>query len=65
MVGNAAVTQYSDSESVASTSASEHKSSYASSSLGDLWTPPRKVYFCVYRHVIDVGNIIFDMVIKK
>ena len=47
---------HSDSESVASASASEHESSYASSFLGDIRT--------LYRHVIHVGNIIFDMVIK-
>ena len=47
---------HSDSESVASASASEHKSSNASSFLGDVRT--------LYRHVIHVGNIIFDMVIK-
>ena len=44
--GSAVVTvghsTHSDSESVASASASEHESSYASSSLGDLRTPPRK-----------------------
>ena len=58
--GSAVVTvsTHSDSESVASASASEHKSSYASSSLQILHV------FCVYRHVIHVGNIIFDMVIK-
>ena len=39
---------HSDSESVASASASEHESSYTSSSLGDHRTPPRKVYFFVY-----------------
>ena len=47
MVGNAAVTQYSDSESVASTSASEHKSSYASSSLGPLDTTKEGVFLCI------------------
>ena len=54
--GNAVVTvshsTHSDSESVASASASEHKSNYASSSLQILHV------FCVYRHVIHVGNII-------
>ena len=58
--GSAVVTvshsTHSDSESVASASASEHVSSYASSSLQ---------IFCVYRHVIHVGNIIFDMVITE
>ena len=60
LIGSAVVTvshsTHSDSESVASASASEHVSSYASSSLGDLRT--------LYRHVIHVGNIIFNMVIK-
>ena len=40
---------HSDSESVASASASEHESSNASSFLGDVRT--------LYRHVIHVGNI--------
>ena len=52
--GSAVVTvshsTHSDSESVASASASEHESSYASSSLGDLRT--------LYRHVIHFGYII-------
>ena len=43
---------HSGSESVANASASEHESSYASSSLQILHV------FCVYRHVIHVGNII-------
>ena len=66
--GSAVVTvshsTHSDSESVASTSASEHESSYASSSLGDL---QGRCIFCVYHHVIHVGNniIIFDMVISE
>ena len=47
---------HSDFQPVASASASEHESSNASSSLGDVRT--------LYRHVIHVGNIIFDMVIK-
>ena len=48
---------HSDSESVASGSANEHESSYASSSLQILHV------FCVYRHVIHFENIIFDMAI--
>ena len=61
LIGGAVVTvrhsTHSDSESVASASASEHESSNASSSLGDLRT--------LYRHVTHVGNTIFNMVILK
>ena len=67
--GSAVVTvshsTHSDSESVASTSANEHESSYASSSLKiKQFSTNLKHVFCVYRHVIHVGNIIFDMLIK-
>jgi hypothetical protein len=53
--GSAVVTvshsTHSDSESVANASASEHESCNASSSLKILHV------FCVYRHVIHVGNM--------
>ena len=63
--GSAVVTvshsTHSDSESVASTSVSLATLAVLKETFGH---HRGRCIFCVYRHVIHVGNIIFDMVIK-